>query len=46
MRESRHINPRAVMTSDDVGLSPVSIHDYPEYKTPSEQYENGLITYF
>ena len=34
------------MTSDDVGLSPVSIHDYPEYKTPSEQYENGLITYF
>ena len=25
----------AVMTSDDVGLSPVSFHEYPEYKTPS-----------
>ena len=28
------------------GLSPVSSHDYPEYKTPSKQYENGSITCF
>ena len=34
------------MASDDVELSPVSFHDYLEYKTPSQQYENGLITYF
>ena len=37
---SSFINPRAVMTSDDVG-----VRDYPEHKTPSEQYENGQITY-
>ena len=29
------------MASDDVGLSPVSFYDYPEYKTPSQQHENG-----
>ena len=34
------------MAFNDVGLSPVSFHDYPEYKTPSEQYENGPNTYF
>ena len=35
------------MASDDVGLSPVSfVHDNPEYKTPSEWYENGPITCF
>ena len=34
------------MTPNDVGLSPASFHDYPEYKTPSKQYENGPITYF
>ena len=28
------IIPRVVMASDDVGLAPVSFHDYPEYKTP------------
>ena len=32
---SSFIIPRVVMASDDVGLSPVSFHDYPEYKTPS-----------
>ena len=34
------------MASNDVGLSPVSFHDYPEYKTSSKQYENWPITYF
>ena len=43
---SSFIIPRVVMASDDVELSPVSFHDYLEYKTPSQQYENGLITYF
>ena len=38
--------PTVVMASNDVGLSPVSFHDYPEYKTPSWQYENRPITYF
>ena len=33
-------------TSDGAGLSPVSSHDYPEYKTSSKQYENGPTTYF
>ena len=32
---SSFIIPRVVMASDDVELSPVSFHDYPEYKTPS-----------
>ena len=27
-------------------ISPASSHDYPEYKTPSKQYENGPMTYF
>ena len=43
---SSFIIPRVVMASNDVGLSPVSFHDYPEYKTLSQQYENGPITYF
>ena len=30
-----YIIPRVMMASDDVGLSPVSVHDYPEYKPPS-----------
>ena len=34
-REAAFIIPRVVMASDDVGLSPVSFHDYSEYKTPS-----------
>ena len=34
------------MTSKDVGLSPVSFHDYPEYKTPAKHYENGPMIYF
>ena len=33
------------MAPDDVGSSPVSFHYYPEYKTPSQQYENGPISY-
>ena len=46
-KRNSFINPaRAVMTSNDVGISPVSFHDYPEYETPSQQYENGPITYF
>ena len=28
------------------GLSLFPPHYYPEFKTPSKQYENGLITYF
>ena len=40
------INPKVVMTSDGAGLSPVSFHDYPEYKTSSKPYENGPIIYF
>ena len=28
------------------GLSPVSSHDYPEYKTPSKQYETGQLSIF
>ena len=27
-------------------LSPFPSHDYPEYKKPSKQYENGPITYW
>ena len=27
-------------------LSRFPSHDYPEYETPSEQYENGPIAYF
>ena len=26
--------------------SPFPSHDYPEYETPSKQYENGPITHF
>ena len=34
------------MTSGKEGLSPLPSHDYPEYETPSKQYENGPITSF
>ena len=43
---SSFIIPRVVMASYDVGLSPVSFHDYPEHKTPSQRYENRPMTYF
>ena len=33
------------MASNDTRLSSASFHDYPEYKTMSNQYENGPITY-
>ena len=44
-REGSFLNPRVVIAPDGAGLSPVSFHDYPQYKTPSKQYENGPIIY-
>ena len=35
-----------VMTLEQKSVMPFPSHDYPEYETPSQQYENGQITYF
>ena len=34
------------MTSEQEGVTPFQYHIYAEYETPSQQYENGQITYF
>ena len=45
-REAALSSPRVAITSKTGELSLFPSHGYPEFKTPSKQYENGPITYF